>query len=269
MTALPRSRDARTQWELGVNSTWQIDSRGCGTRRRSVLLVLWAGCSDENGDDIRVAEFRVNECGSGTPSNKLLTGREPHDYPNLQCVAWKRAGAKLNVDLINFPAGCGFRGYEPDTLWKGRVRGDGSKLDFEVTWDFESANACGGCLHDFSFALEGIQGENPIDMDVAIRDCSDCDRRMSSLTLPTDEHASGITCKYGGDASFHLSPSLEDQLGSLHAPPADGVCDAGLEPIKIRDQEICVAACSSDDDECQPSDVLTCQKGNCLLRESW
>jgi hypothetical protein len=133
--------------------------------------VLWAGCSNHDDDRkdaaigkaIPVTEFRVNECGSGEPSNELLMGREPQDYPGLQCVAWKRAGAKLSVDLINFPAGCGFQGYERETMWKGGVRQDKSKLDFEVVWDFGSPNACGGCLHDFSFVLDGVHAEDPLD----------------------------------------------------------------------------------------------------------
>lgn len=241
-----------------------------------VLLALCAGCGDHKdardekdaatGKVVHVAEFRVNECGSGTPSSKLLMDRDPQDYPNLRCVAWQRTDAKLSVDLINFQAGCGFQGWESDTLWKGGVREDASKLDFDVTWDFGSPNACGDCLHDFSFTLEDIRGEDPLDMQVSVRDCSDCDARTSSLTLPTDEHASGLTCSYLERRGFLGVPDA--RLGALNAPSKDGACDEGLELIKVHDEEICVPKCSSDDD-CHPSDALTCQQGKCVLSAPW
>lgn len=241
-----------------------------------VLLALGTGCSDHKstrdaqdaatGKAVSVAEFRVNECGSGKPSSKLLMDRDPQDYPNLRCVAWQRTDAKLSVDLINFQGGCGFQGYERDTMWKGTVREDASKLDFDVTWDFESPNACGDCLHDFSFTLEDIRVEDPLDMQVSVRDCSDCESRTSALTLPTDEHASGLTCSYLETRGFLGVPDA--RFGAVNSPSNDGACDEGLEPIKVHGEEICVATCSSDD-ECQPPDALTCQQGKCVLSEPW
>lgn len=206
-----------------------------------------------------LARFQANECKK--ESKPLFTGAAAAPLTGLQCVAWSRTGERLLVDLINYGEACGFSGLSQATLWKGGVAAaDDGNLQLEVGWDFPSPNACGECLHDFSFEL--VLSQRPSEVMTTLsarsRPCSSCTWAESGFQLPIDE-SEGIACRYGTRSGW---TALAE--GSLHGRPANGRCDDGLVLKKPRpSEERCVRTCTADADCGSPA--LACRDGGCVI----
>lgn len=206
-----------------------------------------------------LARFEANECKKG--QKPLFTGTAAAPLAGLQCVAWSRVGERLLVDLINYSEACGFSGLSESSLWKGGVSaGDDGNVQLEVGWDFPSPNACGECLHDFSFELELSQRPSEVmtTLSVRSRPCSSCTWAGPGFRLPIDD-SEGVACGYGTKAGWTRPTD-----GSLHGQPANGRCDDGL--IRFAPNagvERCVRACSADADCGSPA--LSCRSGGCVI----
>jgi hypothetical protein len=206
-----------------------------------------------------LARFQANECKKA--DRPLFTGAAAAPLAGLACVAWSRTGERLLVDLINYGEACGFSGLSDSTLWKGGVSaGDDGNVQLEVGWDFPSPNACGECLHDFSFEL--LLSERPSEvrstLSVRSRPCSSCTWTEPTFALPIDESA-GVACSYAERAGW-----TKPADGSLHGRPQSGRCDDGLVRIAPNaGVERCVRACTTDADCGSPA--LLCRSGGCTI----
>jgi hypothetical protein len=214
---------------------------------------------------VRAADFHVGECKSEKSAGKLASGIDTSDYAGLQCVAWKFGDAKTPaIDLINWPASCGFPD-DTEGLWQGVAEvADPNALQLRVEWNFEYPNACGGCLYDFSFKLENFEANGTLQLAIDTRSCTgDCAWSKQKLTLPAKP--SGVVCRY---ADWRVPSSQEWPRNALFAP-LDGQCDAGLAPLARGDgTQVCAVTCKTSSD-CPLPGVLTCSDGLCRIAHPW
>lgn len=234
-----------------------------GDYRRVGLLVLtvlgWACDDAADGAALEVEKFDFREC-KNRATGELLTGRETSDYDGLECVAWDFGSRDVAIDLINRPAGCGFDGSDhDDALWRPAVKQSlASQIEFDVQWNFSDPSACGGCLHDFSVKLSGVELEKRVRIDIATRSCTRCSWQRDSVRAADP---SGIRCRY-------VNNDREDG-GTLRLPPYNGRCDGELVLRELPDGGmLCLSSCESDDD-CPLGELESCADGVCVLRDPW
>lgn len=173
--------------------------------------------------------------------------------------------------MINRGEGCGFGGEEPDeSLWVAHVEQSEDEVQLKVEWNFESPNACGGCVDDFSVKLKKVASNAKLRLEIDSRPCVgvDCQWSTDTITLPIGTEASGIRCRYLR-AGWTSMLNAQWSPGKLHLPRADGTCDAALVATDIAGPgNICVAPCTEDSD-CPLQDLLACHQGTCQLAHPW
>ena len=215
-----------------------------------------------------VATFQATGCVDASSSlPPWLTGLDREEYAGLQCIAWEANSDRLLLDLANFEEDKGFPNPE-DNLWLGEAaqRDDGT-LRLRVEWDFDYQNTGGGCLEDFSFAIDDVDVKGTLALEIATRPCTGtCPWTEYALTLPVGSTPSGIACRYANQMS---ATPPEDSLGSLHRPPVDGECNDGLAVLETPFGDVCAQQCSGDGVECPLPDLLTCKDSLCVIAEPW
>ena len=245
------------------------------TLNAGCIALIVAACDATeaaDGEQVELQSFAVSECKSDRSSNTLVTGRQQSDYAGLGCVAWDFTNdSQPKLDLINRAVGCGFQGtesVEAARLWRpSSLALKGTRLQLALQWKFETPNACGGCLDDFSMSLAPFDLPKAVSLEIRTRDCtSNCRWTEDSVEIDVMHEPAGITCRY-----LDRYGTFDDPVtGKLHRPVnAAGGCDDDLDVLpRAPGQTICVARCS-DDSDCPLPELLACDHGTCQIASPW
>ena len=210
--------------------------------------------SEDNGVDV-LTEFRIGPCEQSGNLFTIANG--------LQCVSWLlEIDGRLLLDFINFEAGCT---PELEHLWEGYARFmEPDYLELGSKWKSKTPNACGFCQYKWSYNLHSVDAKAPLDVEMALKDCSQCPRRLFSMTLPTVVRPGGILCRYTPNLTS-LTQTIE--YGTLHMPPQLGTCEADLViAFTLEGEQFCAATCTIDSD-CPLQPLLSCQNSVCKITE--
>jgi hypothetical protein len=205
----------------------------------------------------------------------LLTTWNGDDLLGLTCIAWA-PGAEagdVGLDLLNFPGACGAE-------WEGEGGVDGTSIDVRVYNPGCMLAACGTCIYDWAFGLEGVTEAASISLSIEISPCpEEQEPYFKSATLPGPLSVEGIVCRWTDIWALDWHAGETGTCGALHMPcGAGGICaegeaaqcDGDLECANRGDGELaCLAPCVEDAD-CLPSGMMSCgDDGLCRLDGGW
>jgi len=237
-----------------------------------LFCILVFACNSKAPRELEVVRFKDSYCKDSISNSELFTGRNSALYKGLICISWDiETSGRALFDLINFDRMCGF---EPgdENLWIGQAYQDfDGLLRLNVDWDSPDENACGDCLYDFSFEIDGLEFSEALD--VTTGNCTgNCDNWSGfKVTIPVYRMPAGIICKYADVEHILASTRVPDdwKRGTLHMPPKQGECEEDLTLIEKKEgEELCAATCSSTK-PCPLEEILECQSGICQLIETW
>ncbi len=254
------------------------------------MSLVGAGCdsADSSGGDkdktSSAIDFAASPCKDGTTGDdavpelySLYTMSDSRALEGLNCVSWKHDGVdKLSADLLNFTSAC-IMG------WKGEVARPGpNQVDLIVENSDCDIGACGSCIYDWSFDLEGIPKGEDLALTVSVwvypREGCDWDVDPADeleeyhLDISKDTLASGMVCRY-------VRPMELEWLQKIGGPYlyCTDTCDEGLECAPHPDADnypestICLIPCSEGDTDqpCPDPDLTSCIDGYCQLTSVW
>jgi len=228
-------------------------------------------------------DFAGSQCKKTGFSEKILPGATSaalmsDDLRGLHCIAWNADDeGRLKLQVSNYDGPC-----LVEVEWEGRVleRKDGG-FDLRVAFTDPECRiaACGSCLYDFQFEIEGVDTHAPLPLSFGDEICGEPDDSPVELTLPLDEGRDGLACR-------HVNRGTLDWLsmcGSAHTPcgetaddcelpdedtPEPWHCEEGLTCSEEDGQRLCLRECDSDED-CPLAGVETCVDGLCHLQEGF
>lgn len=240
----------------------------------ALTTITCAGDGTET--DNPVIDFETTECKSH--GNALLLEStvartrtaleaDPHAYDGLYCYAWDRSSDEVTIDVVNYSAGC-------TIFWTlGESRVDGDRISLGIHDPYCGTAACGSCVYDFSFIVEGVDLDAPARVRLRETSCERPEILEPEVLLAVDERETGIICRVQPTYAF------EEQCGRPYLSPcrpdsSQGTCDDGCGEgltCAVAESEdgrdLCLTACEADDD-C-PLAVESCQDGACRLRETF
>jgi len=231
---------------------------------------------DGDNDADALAGFNGSACkshsvkGSGRSTVALAPGNAELD--GLQCISWTSQGnGSFLFDLVNFPGACGAE-------WSGKATTAPGVLDLLIENPDCLLADCGICTYDWSFDLKGISTSGALTLNITVDECpGHMDPKKETVTIAADRLSKGILCRYlGFDALAWISRCggmnllcNNSQYGMCSGQGPE--CDAGLTCSDKAGTEkpICLEPCGADAGTCPLPDLLTCQNGFCLLKETW
>jgi hypothetical protein len=171
----------------------------------------------------------------------------------LRCVEWQVTDGALELQVVNFSAGCSVEWQATASVQAGRV---------SLLLDSPSCEVarCAGCLYDTaaSIPLPAVA-----DTELALR-LTQCQGPAVvhewSLPLLTERH--GFSCDYSdaeGGAEGSVFARCDSSVGS-------SACGAGLSCSPVgKGASRCLQACV-DDTECPVAGATRCEGGQCVPR---
>jgi len=175
------------------------------------------------------------------------------DIPiGLMCLEWQRTETSLQVQIVNFGAGCGAE-------WKGRTTLSGDRLTLLLDNQLCSVAACGNCLYDTASVLE-LPALSDLTLELSLNPACNGERDVRSWQLPLTRAERGISCEFArpqglgsirGDAFLWCAEENDPCEDGLTCVPSD-------EPISR-----CLPACDVDAD-CPLFGGTRCDAGHCV-----
>ena len=226
-----------------------------------------AGGTD-TGNPATVRDFT----SSGCKNEQADAGRQAlsiaSDVDGLQCVEWTRVGSGLQLRLLNFPEGCADKYSGTAALTRS------GELELAVYTDTCAVAACGSCVFDFEYELTGVPHDQPLALRIGHAVCeSEPTIFTEQLTLPIDERASGIVCRYMDAGALTWYASARGTCGMRNMPCGNcdddlTSCESGLActPLATNDAR-CLVSCEGDDD-CKAG-LASCRDGVCRANATW
>jgi hypothetical protein len=248
-------------------------------RRNPALLLVMAalsscGTGDSGSSDSpssALVAFQSSACKKEALSSQALTAQEAE--AGLKCIRWQPLdGGTLRLELINFEGACGAH-------WTGRVEKSESGLELWAANPSCMIAACGWCIYDWAFDIEGVTGT---DLSVSII-TDPCPGEQTpdqvTATLPLSKSPAGELCRYAHHGALSWQASALGTCGQAYMPcrSADGMCALGTASTACEGglvcgdagevgQQVCHAPCTGD---CGPTGSLSCQNGLCRPANPW
>ncbi len=205
----------------------------------------------------------------------LLSPWNGDDLMGLTCIAWAPgdAAGDVGLDLLNFPGACGAE-------WEGEGGVDGAAVHLRVYNPGCMLAACGICIYDWSFGLDGVEDASAVDLVVEVDPCpGEQEPEVHSATLPGPLSTEGIVCRWTDIWALEWHSGEAGTCGELHMPCGDDEICGSLDPgqclgdLQCADRgdgdEVCLAPCVEDGD-CLPAGMMSCgDDGLCRLDEGW
>lgn len=238
------------------------------------LTLAACGSDDSSEPDASngtLAAFHTSECKKENAS--ALTATEA--YAGLQCIRWQPGdGGTLQVELVNFDGACGAQ-------WKGSASSSDAGLTLRATNPGCMLAACGSCIYDWTFDVK-LEASVDLSVSVVTDPCpGEQTPETDSATLPLATTPAGELCRYADFGALGWQAASLGTCGVAYMPCRSGngmcslgsgqsPCDTGLECATGANaaDEICHAVCT-DDTQCAPAGILTCQSGLCRPAKSW
>lgn len=164
-------------------------------------LLALAACGEGDSDDVRAVhasliDFGSSQCLLGRDGDGGVSRGAASDDDVGSCVDFRYADGLLELEVPAVRALCLEDELLAEIPWQAEVDAPStSELEVRVVWPSENTPACGGCLYDFSFALEMDRIEPPLDLTVEVRSCPSCPPETRRVALrPTGEDTPQSAC---------------------------------------------------------------------------
>ena len=253
----------------GCGST--SDTADGGTAATALVAFNDSGC--KKGDIAALTS------GLAASRHTLLTV-DGTQYAGLTCFSWDATGSTLKVDCLNFDGPC-------VNTWQGEAQvAEGNALmlgtvEQNRTATGECASAgCVGCIYDWSYEVKGVDTSKDSALTLTLSDTCATYSHSYSHTLPLASRKSGVLCRY---ADYYDILMTSSQTGTVDMPcrtpnnyqpdQPPVPCDTGLACTKMTingnaNAALCLKAGAADAD-CPLDGLLKCDKGVCVLKETW
>lgn len=250
---------------LGIEAAWLAGlataavSCGGGTQTGNpVLSFESSGCKVAGHSTALTAVS--SEGGVAGVRSALLVDSERYD--GLQCFGYELSeSGVLTLDVLNMAGGCAIE-------WDGRVELEaGTARLFVENPRCDVQAACGSCVYDFSFELDGVDAGAPLALELWEKGDCEAAELDAQVTLPLDTESRGMRCRPVDPGVLawigQCGGELHHACGAICEP--EGACDEGLTCGEFVDgDERCLGACQSDAD-CPLDGLLRCDEGLCRL----
>jgi hypothetical protein len=241
-----------------------------------VSLLAWA-CNGEGN----TTAFEGGPCKKEAAAEQgalpgfLLTPWNGDDLLGLTCIAWGPGdgAGDVGLDLLNFPGACGAE-------WAGEGGADGAAISLRVYNPGCMLAACGTCIFDWAFGLEGVEDGASVSLALDVDPCpGEQEPETYTATLPGPLSTEGIVCRWTDKNALEWHAAETGTCGALHMPCGDDEICGSLAPgeclgdLQCADRgdgdEVCLAPCAGDAD-CLPSGMVSCgDDGLCRLDGGW
>jgi hypothetical protein len=226
-----------------------------------------AGCG-KDAEEATVSHV-ASGCKSKTAGQALTAPAAEAAYDGLRCLAWDLSGKVASFRLYNMEGGCG-----ADYVGRAFLNDAGRSVVLSLTNPGGAVAACGWCLYDHAFEVEGAAAG--ADLTVAVERSNTSDRGKEgtiTFTVPARAAPTGVVCDYGHQYAMVDHAQKTGTIGKRNRPctsivePANVMCDSGLACSPVSDApgaSLCLAVCTADGD-CG-GQLYTCASGACGLR---
>lgn len=250
-----------------------------GSSGASLLSFSGSGCKKEtlSRSPHSVAPVRTIESASGTSVQALDAADFASEVEGLQCIAWERSASDvLSIALINFESVCGAQ-------WSGAVAVDSEGiLNLDLTNPECRIAACGQCIYDWNFAVQGVPEGTAVPVVVGLDTCpGQRSAEKESLVIPANAAARGIACRYADWNALGWQARVLSTCGQAGMPceGTSGLCSDAAGSLSCAEgltctdngnasQRICAKSCTGDPD-CGSSGAQVCSAGFCRPNGLW
>jgi hypothetical protein len=228
-----------------------------------VLILLLPRCAGTEADN-PFTDVIITPCKSSDEYEaRSLEQLGPELSPavavpiGLQCLQWQVVDDVLELQILNFGAGCGI-------VWEGRATVDGERLSIALDNPSCVVAACFSCIYDAAVAVPlAVSGD--MTLEFRLGSCASAPD-VQTWDLPVAQQPRGMVCEYADTfgaraAAFELGMdgSAYSVCGELGAD-----CDEGLTCNAVGELDArCLPPCSRDSD-CPLDGATRCSEGLCV-----
>jgi hypothetical protein len=274
--------------DTALTETGLVDSGLDGTPLRLDGDKMDANPADKPQIDSAVSEAGVTEGGTlpllftSSPCKKSAaasttatagTGLKVIDnqagLEGLECMAWQRGSADLQMDLFNFDGACG-------ADWTGSAGVDNGRVNLFIDNPSCMIASCGICMYDWSFTLgwAAIPANQSVPVSIQVSACPGSSTSTTTTSIGAEKSGIHCTLAHYGALAWHASaknlcgkagmPCVGSSLCGSGSSSSTGTCDAGLvcDSSAAANEPRCLVPCQKDTD-CPRTDVWSCTSGLC------